>query len=156
MIFCLKHFFLIYIFIPQDGRIVLSPWKRGAGAPGGRVENPHGDSAAVVAGLGGCHLIKPCLLYVRPSQIPPLGRAVEPPPPGGPTGASASLGGCVPAAREMLVLPGEERKGMVTLGVPRRWCPGRGSGGCSGRAAVGDRRQLRLGGCSVACRSLKP
>lgn len=82
MIFCLKHFFLIYIFIPQDGRIVLSPWKRGAGAPGGRVENPRGDSAAVVAGLGGCHLIKPCLLYVRPSQIPPLGRAVEPPPPG--------------------------------------------------------------------------
>lgn len=70
VIFCLKHclfFFLIYIFIPEGKWIVLSPWKRGAGAPGGRVGNPCGTSAAVTAGLSGCHLIKPCLLYMTPA-----------------------------------------------------------------------------------------
>lgn len=42
VIFCLKHYYfsLIYVFIPEGNWIVLSPWKRGAGAPGGRVGNP--------------------------------------------------------------------------------------------------------------------
>lgn len=35
-------------------------------------------TAAVTVGLGGCHLIKPCLLYMTPSQIPCLGTSCQP------------------------------------------------------------------------------
>lgn len=84
VIFCLKqcyYFFFNYIFIPEGNGIVLSPWKRGAGAPGGRVGNPCGTSAAVTAGLSGCHLIKPCLLYVTPTpNSAPWGRCPLLPP----------------------------------------------------------------------------
>lgn len=118
MLFCLKHLLallLICIFIPEGDRIVLPPWKSGAGAPGGRVGNPYLNSAAVMAGHGGCHLITLCLLYVVPPQILHLTHHHR-----GAGLVSQHLSGpSVPAAASWLqktaVLQGEEKKRMVIV-----------------------------------------
>lgn len=100
----------------------MSPWKRGAGVPKGRVEDPYGNSAAVTVGLGGCHLIKPCLLYMMPSQIPPLSTSRQTPPSTMGLNRCVSIPGGASAPAAASQLQEKRRFGWGRRG--RRWCCG--------------------------------